>query len=161
MYTQKHLHKRKGDCFNFHPCPLFLLSLSLALFLVKKIYMLFFSGSFMQRLSSADCPSPPTQSLHKHSWQEVEALHDTVACRPTNPSQSTSQQALSCVSLWNYPSFGVCVCVCVCVCVWYFPVWPELCIGFSAAWGSMRRKRKHVEPSAWNTFCLLSTFSFG
>lgn len=24
--TQKHLHKRKSDCFNFHPCPLFSLS---------------------------------------------------------------------------------------------------------------------------------------
>lgn len=30
-----------------------------------------------------------------------------------------------------------------------------------AGWGSMKRKRRHVEPSAWSTSCLLSTFSFG
>lgn len=30
-----------------------------------------------------------------------------------------------------------------------------------AGWGSMRRKRRHAEPSAWSTSCLPSTFSFG
>lgn len=86
VHTQKHLHKRKSNCFNFHPCPLFFPSP--ALFLVEKIYMLFFPGSFMQTLSSSADPPPPLPPSHctntaDRRWTRC---HDTVACRPTNPS---------------------------------------------------------------------------
>lgn len=119
VHTQKHLHKRKSDCFSFHPCPLF--SLSPALFLVGEIYMLFFLRSFHAEtvlLCTPLHPSPPTQSLHKHSWQEVEALpwHSRV---PSNKSLSIRQPAglTGPVCLWNCPQFwNVCVCVLVCVC---------------------------------------------
>lgn len=94
--------------------------------------LFFFSSSFMSRLSRVDPPPPllspplpppgPCTNTADRRWRRC---HDTVACRPTNPSQSVSQQApsgLVCV-FETVLSVGVCACVhfmgsaFVCVCV--------------------------------------------
>lgn len=80
----------------------------------------FFPGSFMLRLSSSvDC-LPPSHLYTNTADRRWRRCHDRVACRPTNPSQSASQQApnrlvrvsltLSYCSVWMCAFYRLCVC---------------------------------------------------
>lgn len=133
VHTQKHLHNRKSDCFNFLPCPT-LFSLPSPLPCQEDLHALFFWLFYAETVLLCRPPPPPRPCTNTadRRWRRC---HDTVACRPTNPSQSASQPAPSgpvCV-FETVLSFGVCVCVFygLCICMCGSVMLHECCVYFS------------------------------
>lgn len=108
LYTCAHTKtpaQKKKWLFQLSPVPP-LFSLSSPLPCREDLHALFFWLFYAETVLLCR-PPPPIQSLHKHSWQEVDALpwHSRV---PSNKSLSIRQPAgPECVSLKL--SFGVCV----------------------------------------------------
>lgn len=108
VHTQKHLHKRKSDCFNFHPCPPPLVSLSSPVPCRDDLHALFvwlfYADTVLSSRTPTPASSPPTKSLHKHSWQEANSLpwHSRVLSNKSlNPPASRPLVCVFKTQLWS------------------------------------------------------------
>lgn len=110
-HTKNTCTKEKVIVSTFTRAPSFLLLQPSSL--SRRFTCSFFSGSFMLRLSSSvDC-LPPSRHWTNTADRRWRRCHDRVACRPTNPSQSASQQAPSGLVSLTLSSVFECVHPCI------------------------------------------------